>query len=325
MSSPGSPHRLLPRGAAPPIAIVGTTASGKAALAMALARHRGDVELVSVDSMQVYRGMDIGTAKPTAAEQAEVRHHVIDLVDPWEPFEVHSFQRAVAGALADIAARDRRAVLVGGTGLYLQAVIDGFEIPGRYPEVLERLEAEPDTEALHGRLVELDPLAASRMEPTNRRRVVRALEVSIGSDRPFSAYGPGVSSHPDTPVRLIGIRLPVEVAAARIEARYHQQVADGFLAEVERLHAGPPLSRTAGQALGYRELLAHLDARDAGASEPTFDDALDEAIRRTRAFARRQRAWFRRDPRISWLDADAEPLDRTGDLLAIADAHWANA
>ncbi len=123
-------HRLLPKGAPPPLAIVGTTASGKSSLAMALARHRGDVELVSVDSMQVYRGMDIGTAKPTAAEQAEVRHHVIDLVDPWEPFEVHSFQQAVGEALRDIAGRDRRAVLVGGTGLYLQAVIDGFEIPG---------------------------------------------------------------------------------------------------------------------------------------------------------------------------------------------------
>lgn len=339
MSAPARQHRLLPEGAPPPLAIVGTTASGKSALAMGLARHRGDVELVSVDSMQVYRGMDLGTAKPSAAEQAEVRHHVIDLVDPWEPFEVRSFQEAVAAALADIAARGRRAVLVGGTGLYLQAVVDGFEIPGQFPEVATELEAELDAagegdaagdgeareravRALHARLAELDPVAAERMEPTNRRRIVRALEVTLGSGRPFSSYGPGVATFPPTPIALVGIRLPQEVVAERIEARYRQQVADGFLAEVERLHAGPPLSRTAAQALGYRELLAHLDAREAGAPSPSLDEALDEAIRRTRAFARRQRAWFRRDPRITWLDAERDPLDRLDDLVALAAAHW---
>ncbi|HRW38358.1 MAG: tRNA (adenosine(37)-N6)-dimethylallyltransferase MiaA [Acidimicrobiales bacterium] len=315
-------HRLLPPGAPAPLAIVGTTASGKSSLALALARRRGDVELVSVDSMQVYRGMDLGTAKPTVAEQAEVRHHVIDLVDPTETFDVRRFQVAVADALADIADRDRRAVLVGGTGLYLQAVIDGFEIPGQFPEVAADLAAEPDTVAMHARLAELDPLAAARMEPTNRRRVVRALEVTLGSGRPFSSYGPGVDAYGDTPVRLVGIRLPGEVIAARIEARYAEQMADGFLAEVEALHAGPPLSRTAAQALGYRELLAHLDARVAGRDRPTLDEALDEAVRRTRAFARRQRAWFRRDPRIAWLDAVHDPAERLDDLIALADDHW---
>ena len=315
-------HRLLPDGAPPPLAIVGTTASGKSALAMAIARHRGDVELVSVDSMQVYRGMDLGTAKPTAAEQAEIRHHVIDLVDPWEPFEVHSFQRAVAEALADIAARGRRAILVGGTGLYLQAVIDGFEIPGRFPDVAAELEAEDDTLALHARLVELDPLAASRMEPSNRRRVVRALEVTLGSGRPFSSYGPGVGTRAPSPIRQLGIRLPQPVVAERIEARYHQQVADGFLAEVERLADGPPLSRTAAQALGYRELLRFVEAQRSGQPEPTFDESLDEAIRRTRAFARRQRAWFRRDDRITWFDADADPTTQTTPILAAIAAHW---
>lgn len=320
--SAGRVHQLLPDGAQPPLAIIGTTASGKSALAMAIARHRGDVELVSVDSMQVYRGMDIGTAKPTPAEQAEIRHHVIDLVDPWEAFEVHSFQRAVALALADIAERDKRAVLVGGTGLYLQAVIDGFEIPGRYPDVAAELEQEEDTVALHARLAALDPLAASRMEPTNRRRVVRALEVTLGSGLPFSSYGPGVGTRPESPIRQIGIRLPQPVVADRIESRYRTQVADGFLDEVERLADGPTLSRTAAQALGYRELLRHIEARRAGEAEPTFDDALDEAVRRTRAFARRQRAWFRRDPRIEWLDADTDPVDRTQDAIDAANAHW---
>jgi tRNA dimethylallyltransferase len=313
---------LLPDGAPPPIAIVGTTASGKSSLAMALARHRGDVELVSVDSMQVYRGMDIGTAKPTPAEQAEVRHHVIDLVDPWEPFEVHSFQRAVADALADIAGRARRAVLVGGTGLYLQAVIDGFEIPGRFPDVLAALEAEDDTAALHARLVGLDPLAASRMEPSNRRRIVRALEVTLGSGRPFSSYGPGVGTRAPSPILQVGVRIPQEVVALRIAARYDQQMADGFLAEVERLADGPPLSRTAAQALGYRELLRFVEAQRSGVPMPTLDEALDEAVRRTRAFARRQRAWFRRDPRITWLDAERDPADRITDLVELATAHW---
>lgn len=300
----GHRHVVLPAGARPPLAIVGTTASGKSALAMAHARRHADVELVSVDSMQVYRGMDIGTAKPTPEEQAEVRHHAIDLVDPWEPYEVHSFQQAVAGALADIAARGHRAVLVGGTGLYLRAVIDGFEIPGRHPEVRAALDADPDTAGMHARLATLDPPAAARMDPNNRRRVVRALEVCLGAGRPFSSYGPGLDAYPATPVRLVGIRRPPEDVAARIEARYHQQVADGFVEEAQRLREGPALSHTASQALGYRELFAHLAGREDGGG-PSLDEALDEAIARTRRFARRQRSWFGRDPRITWIDGAA--------------------
>jgi tRNA dimethylallyltransferase len=315
-------HAVLREGAPPPIAIVGTTASGKSAAAMALARRRGDIELVSVDSMQVYRGMDIGTAKPTLAEQAEVRHHVLDLVDPWQPFEVHSFQQATKAALADIAERGKRAVLVGGTGLYLRAVVDGFEIPGRYPEVLDEVEAEPDTIALHRRLEELDPVAAARMEPTNRRRVVRALEVTLGSGRPFSSYGPGVDSFPETHVRLVGIRRPTEVVAARISARYESQMAAGFLDEVRTLLAGPPLSRTASQALGYRELIEHLRAPADEDPDRAVAEALEVAIGRTRGFARRQRAWFGRDPRITWLDAADRDAEVVGTLAAVADEVW---
>lgn len=310
-------NRLLPPGAPAPLAIVGTTASGKSALAMELARRHPAVELVSVDSMQVYRGMDIGTAKPSAAEQAEVRHHLIDLVDPWDGFEVHSFQRSAAAALADIAVRGRRAVLVGGTGLYLRAVVDGFELPGRYPEVAAELAAEPDTAALHARLRALDPLAAGRMEPGNRRRALRALEVTLGSGRPFSSFGPGLAAHPATPVAMVGVRLPQEVVARRIEARLQGQLAHGFLDEVRRLAAGPELSHTAAQALGYRELLAHVHGE-----VPTLDAATDEALRRTRTFARRQRAWFRRDPRITWLDAADDPMDALDDLVQVADRHW---
>jgi tRNA dimethylallyltransferase len=284
--------------------LLGATASGKSALALELARQDPSWELVSVDSMQVYRGMDIGTAKPTPAEQADVPHHLLDLLDPWEEASVAWFQREARAVLAAVEARGRRALLVGGTALWLQAVVDDLEIPGRYPEARAELELEPDTAVLHARLAELDPLAASRMEPTNRRRIERALEVTIGSGRPFSTYGPGVAAHPDTAFRLVGLAPEPAALAERIEARYAAQLAAGFLAEVERLLANPGgLSRTAAQALGYKELLTHLD----GGS--TLDEALDLAVRRTRQFARRQRAWFRRDPRIRWLDPDgANPL-----------------
>ena len=278
--------------------LVGATASGKSALAMELARRDPSWELVSVDSMQVYRGMDIGTAKPTAAEQAEVRHHLLDLLDPWEEGTVAWFQEQAHAAIADIERRGRRALLVGGTALYVQAVVDDLDIPGQYPAVRADLEADADTRALHARLHGLDPLAASRMEPTNRRRIVRALEVTIGSGRPFSSFGPGLDAHPRTAFTMVGIRRESEDLRARIAARYDEQMAAGFLDEVRRLRDDPRgLSRTARQALGYKELLEHLDAG------VPLADALDLAVRRTGRFARRQRAWFRRDPRIEWIDA----------------------
>ena len=281
------------------LALVGTTASGKSQLALELARRDPTIELVSVDSMQVYRGMDIGTAKPTPAEQAEVRHHLIDLADPWEDFTVTRFQAAFRAALADIEARGRRALLVGGTGLYLRAVVDDLTIPGRFPDARAELEAEADTAALFRRLEELDPLAATRMEPTNRRRIVRALEVSLGSGQPFSSFGPGLETYPPSRFQLLGIELPADTVAARIAARYAEQLAAGFVEEVRRLAAEPRgLSPTARQALGYRELLAHVEE---GAD---LDEMVALAVTRTRKFARRQRAWFRRDPRIEWFPAD---------------------
>jgi tRNA dimethylallyltransferase len=295
------------------IALVGTTASGKSALALAIARRHADVELVSIDSMQVYRGMDIGTAKPTPAERHEIPHHLVDLADPSEPFTVAQFQNAFRRALAGIEARGHRALLVGGTGLYLRAVVDDLAIPGRYPHVRAELDAEPDSRALHARLRELDPVAAGRMEPDNRRRVVRALEVTLGSGRPFSAHGPGLEVYPPSPFPLLGVSLPPPVVAARIEARYHEQLAAGLLDEVAALAASPAgLSRTARQALGYKELLGHLDG------ELTLDEATDLAVRRTRRFARRQRVWFRRDPRITWYHDDHDPLAVLPDLLR----HW---
>lgn len=275
------------------LSLVGPTASGKSAVALEMARRDRGLELVSVDSMQVYRGMDIGTAKPTAAEQADVPHHLIDLVDPDEEYDVARFQLDMADALAGIGSRGHRAVLVGGTGLYLRAATDGLTLPGRFPAVRVGLDADPDTVALHRRLAELDPVGAARMEPTNRRRVVRALEVTLGSGRPFSSFGPGLETYPPLDFPIVGLELERDALDARIEQRFARQMEDGFLDEVRGLWARPAgLSRSAGQALGYRELLAHLDG------QLELGEAVDLAISRTRRFARRQQRWFRRDPRL---------------------------
>jgi tRNA dimethylallyltransferase len=268
-----------------------------------LARRLGDVELVSVDSMQVYRGMDIGTAKPTPAEQAEVPHHLLDLADPAEEWNVTRWVAAAREAVAAIEARGHRALLVGGTGLYFRALVDELAPPGQYPVVRARLSREADTTALHRHLTAVDPLAAARMEPSNRRRVLRALEVTLGSGRPFSSYGPGIGHFPATSWRLAGVWLPRPIVAARIRARLTGMVEAGLVAEVARLQARPAgLSATARQALGYREVLAHLEG-----SVP-LAEAVTEAERRTRAFARRQRVWWRRDPRVGWFGAVDNPF-----------------
>ncbi len=285
---------------------MGPTASGKSALALEVARRLGDVELVSADSMQVYRGMDVGTAKATPAEQAEIPHHLLDVAEPDEDFSVARFQAAVAEAVEGIEDRGRRALVVGGTGLYVQAVVDGLALPGEWPELKAELETQP-AEELHRRLTALDPLAASRIEPGNVRRLVRALEVTLGSGRPFSSFGPGLGAYPRTRFRLAGVWLPRTVLAERIAARYRAQLAAGFLDEVRRLR--DRMSRTARQALGYKELLEHLE----GAG--TLEEAVDRAAARTREFARRQRAWFRRDPRITWLGTCRNPVDLLPALL----------
>lgn len=289
----------LPRG---PLAIVGPTASGKSAVALELAGAVSGVEVVSADAMAVYRGMDIGTAKPSTAERSQVPHHLLDVADPAEEYSLSRFQADATAAIADIEARGRVPVLVGGTGLYVQAVVDGLEIPGRFDEVRAELEAEADTTALHRRLAALDPVAAGRMEPTNRRRVLRALEVTLGSGRPFSSYGPGLGAFPPTRFHLVGLDLDRRELDRRIDRRYDQQLEAGLLDEVRRLAERPGgLSRTARQALGYKELLDHLEGRC------TFDEALDLARRRTRRFARRQQRWFRRDPRVGWVPAGPDP------------------
>jgi tRNA dimethylallyltransferase len=286
------------------VAVLGPTASGKSSVAMAVAEQLGDVELVSVDSMQVYRGMDIGTAKPTEAEQARVPHHLIDLVEPTDEFSVAEFQRAYDDVVAGIGQRGHRALLVGGTGLYHRAVVDGLDIPGEWPEIRARLEADAAAdgpEILHERLVGIDPDAAAKIEPTNVRRVVRALEVWEGSGRRFSSFGPGLDAYPPSPVTQICLRWDRDVLTERIRQRVHRMMEEGLLDEVRSL-AAVGMSRTAAQALGYKELLAHL------AGETGFDEAVDLICVRTRQFAVRQLRWFQRDPRIVWVDVAADPV-----------------
>ncbi len=283
---------------------MGSTASGKSALALEVARRRQPAELLSMDAMAVYRGMDVGTATPTAAELAGLACAGIDLCEPGEDFSVGAYQAAVRQRLAEADRRGIAVVAVGGTGLYVRAVVDDLQIPGRYPEVRAELEAIADTATLHERLREHDPLAAERTGPQNRRRIIRALEVTLGSGRPFSSYGPGLESYGPSRFTQVGLRLPRPLLDARIAERYRMQIEAGFLNEVRRLHDGAvPLSRTARHALGYRELLAHLEGRC------SLPEALAEATRRTRRFARRQERWFRRDPRIRWLDVREDPME----------------
>ena len=310
----------LPR--APHLAIVGPTAAGKSALALAVAREREEVEIVSLDSMQVYRGMDIGTAKPSAAERAEVVHHLIDVADPAEEWSVRRTQTAVADALASMQARGKRALLVGGTGLYVHAVVDALTIPGEDPVRRAELDARTATaDGLAGAYRELearDPAAAARIEPNNRRRIVRALEVMDATGRPFSSFGPGLDhfGEPQLAVRLVGVWLPRAELARRIEKRVDAMFAAGFVDEVRALaERADGMSRNAMQAIGYREVLALL-----GGEIATQQEAAARVARRTRAFARRQRMWFRRDPRTTWLGCDRDPERLTGAVRAL----WAS-
>jgi tRNA dimethylallyltransferase len=299
------------------LALVGPTASGKSMLALHVAEQLGDLEIVSIDSMQVYRGMDIGTAKATPAERAAIPHHMIDVAEPGEDFSVARFQAEARAAVIDIERRGRRALLVGGTGLYVQAVVDDLRFPGE--DLALRAELEAQTEAPGGvaeayaELERRDPLAASRIDPHNARRIVRALEVIRLTGEPFSSFGAGIAAFGTTafPVALTGVWLPRTVLATRIETRVEAMRRAGLVDEVAALLAGPGLSRNARQAIGYREMLDHLEGGAAA------EDAFATMGRRTRSFARRQRMWFRRDPRVTWLAAPDNPCDLAPALLAL--------
>jgi len=288
--------------AAPPrVVVLGPTASGKSAVAMNVAETLGDVDIVAVDAMQVYRGMDIGTAKPTVDDRRRVPHHCLDLVGPDERFTATQFQVAANAALDAVQANARRAILVGGTGLYLTAVVDELVFPGEWPEIRAELEADPDTAGLYRRLEGLDPVAAAKIEPNNRRRIVRALEVCVGSGERFSDAGPGTATFPDNGVAQVGIRWTREDLARRIAQRVDQMLTDGLVDEVRGLlDSDPPMSHTAAQALGYKEMIDHIEGR------ASLAVARDEIVLRTTQFAVRQERWYRRDPRIRWIDVSGE-------------------
>ena len=290
-----------------PVVIVGPTASGKSSVAMAVAQQQTNsqnpVHIVAVDAMQVYRDMNIGTAKPTLSDQSLVPHHCIDLVDSHERFTVAEFKKSATEALSKIDKENGRALLVAGTGLYLTAVIDDLVLPGEFPETRATLEQEPNTALLFEQLAQLDPIAVEKIERSNRRRIIRALEVCIGSGRAFSSFGPGTSAYPENGVVQIGLRWNRDRLAQRVADRVYAMMNEGLLSEVTALrNSKDGLSRTAAQALGYKELLLHLNGK------MSLDQAVEETIIHTRQFAVRQERWFRRDPRIKWVSISEDPV-----------------
>jgi tRNA dimethylallyltransferase len=291
------------------VAVVGPTATGKSELGIALALALGG-EVVNADSMQLYRGMDIGTAKLAPAEQRGVPHHLLDIWEVTEPASVAEYQRLARAAIDAVLARGGTPVLVGGSGLYVRAALDPLEFPGTDPAVRDRLERElaaVGAGALHARLSRVDPQAAQAILPSNGRRIVRALEVVELTGRPFAATLPGYGAPggPPGPGRHEAVQVGLDRSDldGRIDLRVDRMWRRGLVAEVHRLEAcGLRAGRTAGRALGYQQVLAALDGRCSA------EQARLETQRATRRFARRQRSWFRRDPRVCWLDAAAPDL-----------------
>lgn len=286
--------------AEPLLALVGPTASGKTEAAVTVAEALG-AEIVSVDSMLVYEGMDVGTAKPSPEQRARVPHHLIDVVAPCEAFTVARYQALALAAVEGVVHRGHPVLLAGGSGLYFRAVVDRLEFPGTDPRTRAELEAEAAVlggPAMHDRLTDLDPAAARKIEPENVRRTVRALEVAAVTGRSFSSFAAPWERFDAARVRAAGVEVPREVLASRIEARVHTMLEEGVVAEVAELLArGFGRWLTATQAIGYAELARHL------AGELTLEEAVAGTVKRTKELARRQMAWFRRDPRIRWFPA----------------------
>jgi tRNA dimethylallyltransferase len=286
------------------VAIVGPTAVGKSALAQRIAPAL-DAEIVAVDAFTIYRGMDVATATPTSCERRAVPHHLVDELDPSQECTAQWFQTRARAAIADVLARDRRALLVGGSGLYFRAVVDPLEFPPTDPQVRAQLERRhPDAERARTALLAVDPAAAQRMDPANHRRAIRALEVYELTGRPFSEWQRWwdhyESIYPDLVV--LGLDVPRPELRRRIGDRVDAMLSAGLLEEARRLRRRP-LSATAAQAIGYAEAWAHLDGWLALA------DARERIIVRTRRYAVRQLRWFARDPRVGWLRPMASDSD----------------
>ena len=296
---------------APPIiAVVGATASGKTSLSLDLA-ERLDGEIVNTDAMQVYRGMDVGTAKLPQAERRGIPHHLLDTLDVRDPATVAQFQAWARDAIADLRSRERAAVLVGGSALYTRAIIDRFEFPGTDAGVRATLEnelAELGPHRLHDRLAGLDPQAAAKIIPENGRRTVRALEVIALTGRPYTASLPTLE-YADPRTVQIGVDIDRPTLDARIEQRVDHMFEAGFVDEVDRLlKDGLAEGRTASRAIGYAQVASYLRG------ELSLAEARERTTSATRRFARRQDSWFRKDPRIVWVRFD-DP-DRVAKALA---------
>jgi tRNA dimethylallyltransferase len=283
----------------PLLAIVGPTATGKSEASIRVAEQLS-AEIVSVDSMTVYRGMDVGTAKPSLGARRRVPHHLFDVADPSEDFSVARYQELARNALQDIGSRGLPALLVGGTGLYFRAVVDDLAFPPTDPDVRAALEREAElvgAEAMHRRLENLDPAAAGKIEHGNVRRTVRALEVAAVTGRSFSSFAEDWEQYPSGPILAVGIDMEPDVLRARIETRVASQLDAGLMEETRTLIRSGPLSATAQQAIGYAEAIEHVSGRI------TLDETASRIVRRSRHLARRQLSWFRRDPRIRWFHA----------------------
>ena len=283
-----------------PIAVFGPTASGKSALGLALA-HELDGEVVNVDSMQLYRGMDIGTAKLTPAVREGIPHHQLDVWDVSETASVARYQRDAIADVEDIMARGKMPILVGGSMLYAQALVDDWQFPPTDPAVRAKYEArrvEIGTDALHEELAQVDPAAAAIIEDKDPRRTVRALEVIELTGKPYKASQPPKDAPPRWGTRLLGLRTTADWLNPRIELRTRQMFERGLIEEVERLQTqGLVADSTAGRAIGYAQVF------QAQRGELTWDEAVERTITGTRRYVRRQRSWFNRDKRIMWLDA----------------------
>lgn len=310
---PTGPATTDPRStAAPVITVVGATATGKSDLALDLAERLGG-EIINTDSMQFYRGMDIGTAKLPESERRGIPHHLIDFLDVTEETNVQDFQTRARAAIAELRARGKRPILVGGSGLYVRAAVDHMEFPGTDPDIRARLEAEVETDrwAMHRLLEESDPAAAAKITVNDQRRIVRALEVIELTGSPFSAQLPDYQEI--EPTLHLGLSMDREVLHARIEARVHTMWEAGWVEEVRALlEAGLAEGKTASRAIGCAQIQRFLTG------EISRDEAISDTIVRTRQFARRQDTWFRRDPRIGWIDGSAaDPESNLEAALAI--------
>ncbi|MDO4908469.1 MAG: tRNA (adenosine(37)-N6)-dimethylallyltransferase MiaA [Corynebacterium sp.] len=295
-----------------PVAIIGPTASGKSALSLDLA-EKLDAEIVNVDSMQLYKGMDIGTAKLRPEERRGIPHHQLDVLDVTATASVARYQQEAVADVNDILSRGKEAILVGGSMLYIQSLVDDWQFPPTDPEVRAKWMARQDevgVEKLHEELAAIDPAAAAIIETKDPRRIVRALEVIELTGKPFVASQPPINAPARWGTTIIGLGTESDWLNPRIELRTKLMFEQGFVEEVEHLKThGLIKESTAGRAIGYAQVLDYLDG------EITLDEAIEQTIFGTRRYVRRQKAWFKRDPRTHWIDATGDTLAQTLEIL----------